>query len=109
MAILIMPGEGLNARKKLISAIWPRSLNFLSNNICVVLIVFADHVNIGKKPKIIVLLCTVQKLRLFFITPNMVIRPYSSIMKIGITFEPYMVELIFLAFYLCFNDLRTQL
>ena len=66
MAILFMPGEGLNARKKLISAIWPRSLNFLSNNICVVLIVFADHVNIGIEPKIIVLLCTVQELWLYY-------------------------------------------
>ena len=105
MAILIMPGEGLNARKKLISAIWPRSLNFLSNNICVVLIVFADHVNIGKKPKIIVLLCTVQKLRLFFITPNMVILVYLDIMKIAITFETYIVEPNFLALYLCFHGL----
>ena len=45
-----------------------------------------------------VLLCTVQKLRLFFITPNMVIRQYFSILKITITFEPYIVEPILLAF-----------
>ena len=98
--------RALKRGKNLISAIWPCSPNYLSNYVFFVIIMFADHVNIGKKPKIMILLCSVQKLWLFFITPNTAIRPYSSIMKIAITFEPYIVEPIFLFFYLCFNGLR---
>ena len=88
----------LTWEKQLISAIWLCSPIYLSDSVFFVIIVFADHENIGKKPKIMVLLCSVQKLWLFFITPNTAIRPYSSILKIAITFEPYIVEPIFLFF-----------
>ena len=37
--------------KQLISAIWPCSPIYLSDSVFFVIIVFADHVNIGKKPK----------------------------------------------------------
>ena len=42
-----------------------RNLSNPSNLVYFVLIVFADHENIGKNPKFMFLLCTVQKLWLF--------------------------------------------
>ena len=75
----LCPDRALPWGKQLISAIWPRSPNYLSNNVFVVLIVFADHENIGKKPKIMVLLCTVQKLWLFSLCPNILEYGHTTI------------------------------
>ena len=49
------------------------SQNYPSNNFLFVLIMFIDHENIDNKPKIMILLCTVQKLWPFSLCPNMVI------------------------------------
>ena len=72
--------------------------NYPSNIFFLVLFMFADHDNIGKKSKYMILLCTVQKLWLFSLCPNMVIRPYSGILRIAVTFEPYTVQQYFLCF-----------
>ena len=95
--------------KQLISAIWPRRPNYPSNIFFFVLIVFVDPENMGKKPKIMILLYTVQKLWLFVIYESMVLWSYLAIIKIAITFEPYILESWFLAFYPCFRGLRTRL
>ena len=58
-----------NGDKLPMFAIWARSQNYPFNNFFIVLIVFVDHENIGKKPKFMILLCTVQKLWLFVIYP----------------------------------------
>ena len=47
-----------------------RNPNYPSNIFNFVLIVFADHENIRKNPKFMILLCTVQKLWLFLIYPK---------------------------------------
>ena len=44
-----------------------------------VLIVFTDHGHIVEKQKIRILLCKVQKLKLFTLYPNKVVCPYMGI------------------------------
>ena len=66
---VLRPDRALPWGKQLYFAIWPCNPNYLSNVIFVI-IVFANHENIGKETKIMVLLCTVQKLWLIFIMPG---------------------------------------
>ena len=46
-------------KKQLILPVWPHTLNYQAINFFEFIIVFADHENIGKEPKFMVLLNTV--------------------------------------------------
>ena len=61
--------------------IWTHSPKYKSDHISMIFIGFADHENIGKETMFMVLSCTDQMLWPIVLYPNMVIWPYTGIIK----------------------------
>ena len=86
-------------------AVWPHSPKKTSINLLKIFMLFADHKNMGKALKFMFLLCTVKKLWLFTLCPNMVIRPYMGTWNTPIILELYIKEPQIWSLYLGFHGL----
>ena len=104
----IMPLNPPPWGKQLYFAIWSYSLNYLSNDVFFIIIMFTDHENLGIEPKIIVLLCTVQELWLFYYAQ---IGPQRAGNSSFPSFDPAaqtIYPIMFSLLYSCSNTMKTQ-